>query len=578
MKVLTVIKTFLKFIHAFSVELLIIINYKHLYFFPAMSNTTRRSAATNSSTTETTSSTLFDEDGEEETYTEDDFYGHNVLDCPLDQIDNDFSYLHERDRDDIRQAKEINWSDSLISDPDENIHFVFDEAIKGAWEKLQEEVSHIRQSLLINLGKEESDSIQFEDLLELAFGQNSDFTRTFCEGSKIKDRPTFLRFISTLCLQMSYKECPSSLYEDYSQLRDKVPMKKDEYMNIWKNIATGKKVSLSNFIGASRREECMWEQLERVINTLLRKITVVGRNVSISISLDDDKIWLQVSGMNLEDDFGLRRVQHVRDNRKGIVAHTAISSASNLPLHFMFERNGDGATDCFKRIFSKMFNSNQESIPDLNGIVNHSDRGYTIQSTIFDFLIPAGCDLTHTVKRIMPFPFVWGMRISDNDVRENLDEKGAPALFVKETLSHNRLVTCTAFRTGTKNVSAVISTLIHGHQWEGICLSSKQRSLYERDAAHGLDKYVFQALTTEPSLFSVHKYDIQDIFDDLRLINIDVLTIEQGTADWHKGRQFSMTSSQASGAFKMALILNQLDDDWCDVASYLFGEKYHERK
>ena len=541
-----------------------------------MSHATR-SASNSTTTTEIPSTRLFDED-EEEAYTEDDFYGHNVLDCPLDQIDNDFIYLNEKDRSDIRQAKEINWTDSLISDPDEKIHFVFDEAIKGAWEKLQEEVSHIRQSLCINLGKEESDSIQFEDLLELAFGPNSEFTRTFCKGSKIKDRPTFLRFMSTLCLQMSYKECPSSLYEDYSQLRDKIPMKKEDYMKIWENIATGKKVFLSNFIGASRCEECLWEQLERVINTLLQKITVVGRNVSISISLDDDKIWLQVSGMNLEDDFGLRRVQHVRDNREGIVAHTAISSATNLPLHFMFERNGDGATDCFKRIFSKMFNSNPESIPDLNGIVNHSDRGYTIQSTIFDFLIPAGCDLTHTVKRIMPFPFVWGMKISENDVRENLDEKGAPALFVKETLTHNRLLTCTAFRTGTKNVSAVITTMIHGHQWEGICLSSKQRSLYERDTAHGLDKYVFEVLTSEPSLFSIHKDEIDDIFYDLRLINIDVLTLEQGTADWHKGQQFSMSSSQASGAFKTGFILYQLDDDWCSVAFYLFGEKYHERK
>ena len=360
-------------------------------------------------------------------------------------------------------------------------------------------------------------------------------------------------------------------------------MKQGDYIGIWKKIATSKKVSLSNFFGLSRRDECLWEKLERVTNALLRKISIVGRNENIFVALDDDKIWIQSSGKNLEDDFGLRRVTHVKDNRKGIVAHTAVSSTTNVPLNFMFERSGDKAIDCFKRLFSQMFTTGRvdggvDAIPDLNGVTNHSDRGHTLQSTIFDFLLPAGCDFTNTAKRIQPFPFIWGMKVSQHDTRENLDEKGAPALFVKETTQHGRLVSCAAFRTGTKNISAVVSSTIHGHQWEGICLSYKQRTEYESNKFHGLDEYIFEELTTFPLLFEIHNDEIKLMLDDLMNLNIDVLTLEQGTADWHKGRQFSITSSQSSGAFKKAFIIYQAEDDWCEVAAYLFGQKYHERE
>ncbi len=177
----------------------------------------------------------------------------------------------------------------------------------------------------------------------------------------------------------------------------------------------------------------------------------------------------------------------------------------------------------------------------------------------------------------MPFPYVWGMKLSDNDPRVELLEKGAPTIYISTTTQHNRLVTCSAFRTGTNNISAVVTTKIHGHQWEGICLSHKQRTLYENDPVHGLDSYLFPSLTTIPSLFNLHHEDIKEMLDELKQ-KINVLTLEQGTADWHKGRQFSATSSQASNSFHKAFILYQSDNDWCDVAEYEFGKMYHERK
>ena len=280
----------------------------------------------------------------------------------------------------------------------------------------------------------------------------------------------------------------------------------------------------------------------------------------------------------------MHKVTHIRDNRKGFVAHTAALATTNILLSFLFEQKEDKATEVFKRLFLKMFpvaGGDSNSIPDLCGVTNHSDRGYTIGSTTFGFMVPSGCDFTNTVKRIAPFPFVWGMKISQRDPRQLLDERGTPALFVKSTMRNHRMVTCSAFRTGTKNISAVVSTTVHGHQWEGICLDDKQRALYLEDPHHGLDGYLFEILakSSEPGAsFDNHKDKIEEMLEDLMLDDIDILTLDQGSSDWHKARQFSMTSSQASFSFRKAFIIYQQNEDWCNVAKYLLGQNYHERK
>ena len=526
-----------------------------------------------------------EEDSTYELFGEHQFYGTDVLDCPPDQADDEFQYLNEADLRSIHQSDGLDWNDRLISDPDEEIVFVLDEAKKAGWTSFKDEVNHIRSvsiPQLISLAPGMSvGEISLKELVTAAFGKSSDFATIFSNKLGL-DRGSFVKFMANLCLQMTYRETPSCLYGKFSLLHDKTVMDEQSYMAIWEKIATLKKVSLDNYVGSSRRGKCLWESLEASVNNFLRAVSIVGRTDEISVALDDDKIWVQSSGKNEDDHFGLRKVTHVKDNRKGIIAHTAVSSSTNMPLNFMFERKGDRAVDCFMTIFSKLFPSNHGgaagSLPDLFGITNHSDRGYTLESTIFDFLVPAGADFTNTVKRIMPFPFIWGMKPTANETRTKLDERGAPALFVKEVRKHNRLVSCAAFRTGTQNISAVVTSTIRGHQWEGICLNQKHRIIYENDPKHGLDAFLFKRLAGCPSLIELHQDEMKVMLDELREEKIDVLTMEQGTADWHKCRQFSLTSSQSSGSFQMAFILFQDDNDWCNVAEHLHGEKYYESK
>ena len=139
--------------------------------------------------------------------------------------------------------------------------------------------------------------------------------------------------------------------------------------------------------------------------------------------MDDDKIWLENSGKNDEDHFGLRKVTHVKDNRKGIISHTAVSLSTIMPLGYLFERKGNNAVGCFQQLFSKMFPPNDfDTLPDLNRVTEHSDCGYTPEGTIFNFLIPTGSDFHNTCKRIEPFPLLWGMKPKRGDTRTMLKE------------------------------------------------------------------------------------------------------------------------------------------------------------
>ena len=145
-----------------------------------------------------------------------------------------------------------------------------------------------------------------------------------------------------------------------------------------------------------------------------------------------------MSGKNDEDHFGLRKVTHVKDNRKGIaVAHTAVSVSTIIPLGFYFERKGNNAVSCFNHIFAKMFPPNDfDKLPDLSRVEVHSDRGYTLEGTIFNFLVPGGANFTNTCKRVLPFPYLWGMRPRQGDTHNILKENGCPALYsIKEIIA-----------------------------------------------------------------------------------------------------------------------------------------------
>ena len=107
-------------------------------------------------------------------------------------------------------------------------------------------------------------------------------------------------------------------------------------------------------------------------------------------------------------------------------------------------------------------------------------------------------------------------------------------------------------------------------------MSIKERIAYEKDCEHGLDHLFFPMLASyRTSLFEENKEMIEDVLKNLHHEKVDILTLDQGTACWHMGRKFSLTSSQASQSFRVAFVIYQNDQKWIKIAIYLYGDEYN---
>ena len=133
-----------------------------------------------------------------------------------------------------------------------------------------------------------------------------------------------------------------------------------------------------------------------------------------------------------EDNAGLNYTTHVRDNRKGIIAHTAVSTGVNIPLGVIAERKGDSSYICFKRLMNFLFGSNtgdEYDIADMTDVDIASDRGYMTTKLAFEFLLAGGANIIGTVKRAPCWPFTFDQHLKEHDKRSCIDTKGSHHFF-----------------------------------------------------------------------------------------------------------------------------------------------------
>ena len=173
-------------------------------------------------------------------YDSDEFYGLDVADISPSQTDDDFRYLNDIDRLQVSESPIENWTSCLISECGEMVEFNLDNSRKDAWKTLQDEVSHIRQGLpqLLHTNPPHGDDttssstdISLESLVDLAFGEKNEISTLVCKELML-NRVTFAKFMGNLCLQMSYKETPSSLYDEDSELESSTLIDMSSYMEI----------------------------------------------------------------------------------------------------------------------------------------------------------------------------------------------------------------------------------------------------------------------------------------------------------------------------------------------------------
>jgi hypothetical protein len=228
------------------------------------------------------------------------------------------------------------------------------------------------------------------------------------------------------------------------------------------NGLTNRKKIRKAEIRTTRSLEPLWQKLEAVVNKLLRSISIEQRQGNISIALDDDKIWVNLAHSAKDDLFNLKYTTHVKANRKGIIGHTAVSTALNLPLGIAFERTKDSSSSCFKRLLDYLFG--RDGTTDLRNVSVHSDRGYLIPSLVFDYLLSQGADVVGTVKRMAQcWPFTYAQVLKSSDKRHLINVKGAATLYLKYIKTKTKYLFASAFRNGSERVATAISTLHSTH-------------------------------------------------------------------------------------------------------------------
>ena len=261
------------------------------------------------------------------------------------------------------------------------------------------------------------------------------------------------------------------------------------------------------------------------MNNLCRQISISNWSGNISGALDDDKIWLDLSGQNKRDTFGIRYTTHVQPNRKGIVAHTIVSTGANMPLGIAIERKKDKTLECFKRLMKFLFATNGSV--DLRNVLIASDQGYMTPKAVFDFLIVNGANVVGTVKRSLEcWPFTFDQKMKETDKRIKIETKGPPTLFVKSTSNALKKVYAIAFQNGTDRVSTAVSSIHRNHQWEGIATSQTQHKMYKDDET-SLRKLCFQRIKSKSfgeNELESERERIEHILND----KINPLTTQQG--------------------------------------------------
>ncbi|GFH47201.1 hypothetical protein CTEN210_09822 [Chaetoceros tenuissimus] len=453
--------------------------------------------------------------------------------------------------------------------------FNIDDAKERQWQMGKVEIEHLRNKLKTTFGIDYQ-SLSLEDLASsiifTTLGPESKFGSFFAEELSLS-KMEYAAFMCTLFTQAAYRVSVTELYLPQSRL--KVPMEEEDYLKMWENMAKKKKIPEFE-MRTPMSPIPLWKGVEEIVNTLLRTVSIIDRREIISISLDDDKVWFGSTKARTTDQFDIKFTTHVKPNRKGIVVHTAVTTGVMVPVAATVQQTNDDSVSCFERIFNFLFGSGGKL--DLRSVEVQSDRGYMLPNLVFDLILRHGGNLVGTCKRIANcWPFTHNQNLADNDTRTLIETKGAPSLFLKyfSVDRGEKTIFASSFRNGSGAVATALSTLHGNHQWEGIALKPSERISYKKDSTCFASKFLVGIDIDD----GVNKFTDDDIEISLRndiMNRIKPFTLRQGTADWFWQRKFSLTSSQAHGAFLKLLPDKKDNEDWIKVATYLYGEDWTE--
>jgi hypothetical protein len=197
----------------------------------------------------------------------------------------------------------------------------------------------------------------------------------------------------------------------------------DDYKAFWNRIA---ECDLDVFNNSNKR---LWLRVQEAMNEELAELFVIGAKNAVGtpiLTIDDDKMHYAMRNKNGKTD-GLKRSQHVRDNRHGFVCNHIVYTASGILIGLDFERTGDNdSTSSSIRLVKGQIDPQHGDSPaaQLTGWHICGDRAYWKQR-FEDFILKSGMDIeAGTHMRDSSFPFTFDQKPLKNEVRRHIDHKG----------------------------------------------------------------------------------------------------------------------------------------------------------
>ena len=210
------------------------------------------------------------------------------------------------------QWKELNTSESAVS-------VTIGEANHVLWKQAQAEVEHVRHSVSSALGGNNV-SPSMSDLFNLIFGPRSEIGHLLEDKLEISSEELG-KMLGTFFLASAFSSSKTQVFNKKSMLNIEGLASGKEYQEFWDKISSCgvETTQISKELGdlaRARGSMPLWMDMQTAINRTCAKLFIKDFRTEIRTILDDDKMYFNTSK---KDTQGLKRTQHVKDNRKGFV-------------------------------------------------------------------------------------------------------------------------------------------------------------------------------------------------------------------------------------------------------------------